>query len=220
MFKHLLTAAALSLGLSGTSASAALLDITEILTFTSGGFGSSLIHNQSKGRMSGGKVANVDNAVTGGQFNTSTGDIWFDGSVSKHSSSSTYKATGNLQNTGMRADGTDGLMGSITFSFLGDLFNGMSYTFIFEKATYTSGGEPNGFASNGVNDYIALWGDLGNYDKTMCANKPWRCKGIDLRIAYEDNGGGGGVVPLPASLGFLLAGMGGLGVARKLRKKA
>lgn len=218
MFKHLMTAAAFAVGMGASSASAALLDITEILSFTSGGFQSSLIHNQSRDRMSGGTVAHVDSAVTGGQFDTSNGDIWFDGSVSKGSKSSTFKATGNLQDTLTRPAG--GLFGSITFSFLGDLFNGQSLTFKFADATYTRGGEPNGFASNGDKDYIALWGDLGTYNKYQCKQTPWRCKGIDLRIAYEDNGGSAGVVPLPASMGFLLAGLGGLGVARKLRKKA
>ncbi len=217
MFKHLISAAVLTVGLSATSASAALYDITEILSFSGGGFTSSLIHDQSYGRMSGKTKARFNSAVTGGQFDTETGAINFGGSIYNGDKTSTFSAMGTLMKSATRENG---LFGQISFSFLGDMMNGKTITFHFDDETYTSGGEPNGLASNGEKTYIALWGDKGNYSQKYCEYYHWRCKGMDLRIAYEDNGGGGGVVPLPASFGFLLAGMGGLGVARRLRKTA
>lgn len=211
--RHLFSAAILSAGLSASGAQAATFDITEILSFTSGGFRSSLIHDQTKGRMNGNEVADVDSAVTGGTFNDVTGAISFMGSISNGALSSTFTAIGNLAASLTR---TDGVHGNINFTFTGDLLDGKSLNFLFEDQTYTSGGQPNGLASNGTSDFIALWGDLGNYNQcTQCDQY-----GIDLRIAYEPADGSPGVVPLPASGVLLLAGLGGLGVTRKLRKKA
>ena len=216
--RHLFSAAFLSAGLAAGGAQAATFDITEILSFTDGGFRSSLIHDQTSGRMSGGNVADVDSTVTGGTYDDVTGVISFIGSISKGGLSSTFTAIGNLAASLTR---TDGVHGNINFTFTGDLLGGKSLNFLFEDQTYTSGGQPNGLASNGTSDFIALWGDLGNYGQ--CATQRVAvCDqyGIDLRIAYEPGGGGSGVVPLPASALLLLAGIGSLGATRKLRKKA
>lgn len=167
--------------------------------------------------MSGAKPGYFDSAITGGTFDTASGVIKFMGTISKNGLSSSFTAMGNLMASATR---TAGLHGNINFSFTGDILGGRSLNFLFEDKTYTSGKEPNGYASNSTHKYIALWGDRGNYDKYKCQYYKDRCYGVDLRIAYKDNGGGGGVVPLPASAFFLLAGIGGLGVTRKLRKKA
>lgn len=220
--KHLFTAAVLSVGLGASSASAAVLDLTEILSFNSGGFNSSMIHYQNKGRMNGKVPADVENTISGGTFDTDTGAIKFDGSIKFRSdnSVSAFSATGSLMDSLGRANG---LFGNISFSFTSGKWAGKVLDFIFDDATYTTGGEPNGYVTGGAQNYIALWGDTSTYrDKggRYCKYKIGKCHGLDLRIAYEDNGGGGGVVPLPASFGFLLAGVGGFGFARKLRKKA
>ena len=220
-FKHLISAAVLSVGLGANSASAALLDLTEILSFESGGFNSSMIHYQNWGRMSGRVPADVENTITGGTFDTDTGAINFNGSIKyrRDGSTSDFMASGSLLNSASRAGG---LYGNIVFTFTSGKWAGKVLDFIFDDKTYTSGGEPNGYASNGVKNYIALWGDTNVYRRKggyFCKTYIGKCHGIDLRIAYEE-GGGGGVVPLPASFGFLLAGLGGFGVARKLRKKA
>lgn len=222
--KHLVSAAALSVGLFASSASAAVLDLTEVLSFDANSFSSSMIHLQNKGRMNGNNrvIFDVQSAISGGTFDTDTGAIKFDGSVFARRSGivSAFTATGSLLSSVSR---TNGLFGNIKFDFTSGNWAGYSLDFIFDDETY-AGGEPNGFASNGVQNYIALWGDTNAY-RTMgrkyCKNNIGRCHGLDLRIAYEENDGdAGGVVPLPASFGFLLAGMGGLGFARKLRKKA
>lgn len=220
--KHLFSAAVLSAGLFASSTSAAVLDLTEILSFESGGFSSSMIHYQNKSRMSGKVPADVENAITGGTFDTVTGDISFQGSIKYRSdgSVSAFTATGSLFDSLTR---TNGLFGNISFSFTSGKWAGKVLDFIFDDATYTAGQEPNGYATDGAKNYIALWGDTEKYRQKggwFCKQYIGKCHGLDLRIAYERNGGDGGVVPLPASFGFLLAGLGGFGVARRLRKKA
>ncbi len=223
--KHLFTAAVLSVGLGASSASAALLDLTEVLSFNANSFNSSMIHLQNKGRMSSRNrvIAGVDSAITGGTFNTSNGDITFMGSVTANSGVMGFTATGSLFNSAKKR--VNGLFGNIKFVFTSGNWKGKSLDFIFDDETYTTGGEPNGYVTGGAQNYIALWGETSTYRNKggwYCRNNIGKCHGLDLRIAYEDNGGGGGggVVPLPASFGFLLAGVGGFGFARKLRKKA
>lgn len=189
------------------AAQAATYNITEILSYTDNGFGSSLIHDQTNGTMSGGVVANFDSVVSG-TYDTVTDIIQFSGTISLGGLSSTFDAFGTLEDSPGR---TDGLFGSITFTFLGDLLDGLMLPFDFADQTFTSGGEPNGFASNGTNDFIALWGDNGQFGGNQCAGGT--CLGMDLRLAIEP-------VPLPATGLLLLAGIGGLGAARRLRKAA
>ncbi|SMC10968.1 hypothetical protein ROA7745_00777 [Roseovarius aestuarii] len=225
MLKHMMAAAVLAAGMSVSSAQAAVLDLTDLIRSTSGGFTSSLIHDQRNGKMSGNKRGQFGSAITGGTFNTTTGAIQFDGTIRKQRKAggfrtSTFKAVGNLSTSATR---TNGLFGNIQFTFTGNLLSGKVLNFLFKDKNYTNGGQPNGFASNGTQNFIALWGDLGNYNRTRCTSQLDKCFGIDLRIAYKPGGGGGGVpspVPLPASALFLLAGIGGLGAVRKLRKKA
>ncbi|WP_306116442.1 MULTISPECIES: VPLPA-CTERM sorting domain-containing protein [unclassified Roseovarius] len=221
--KHLFTAAVLSVGLGASSASAALLDLTEVLSFNANSFNSSMIHLQNKGRMNGKIVADVESAITGGTFDTVTGDIKFDGTIKNRSNGnvSAFSAMGSLMSSVSRAGG---LFGNISFDFTSGSWAGYSLDFIFDDESY-AGGEPNGFVTGGAKNYIALWGDTKQYRSVkngnrFCRKNIGKCHGLDLRIAYEDNGGSGGVVPLPASFGFLLAGVGGFGFARKLRKKA
>lgn len=222
--KHLFTAAVLSVGLGASSASAAVLDLTEVLSFNANSFNSSMIHLQNKGRMNGNNrvIFDVQSTISGGTFDTDTGDIEFDGSVKARRSGivSAFTATGSLLSS---VDRLNGLFGNISFNFTSGNWAGYSLDFIFDDETY-KGGEPNGFVSDGVKNHIALWGETETYRKKgrwYCKNNIGKCHGLDLRISYEENDGdAGGVVPLPASFGFLLAGMGGFGFARKLRKKA
>ncbi len=209
--RNIISAAMLIGGIAATSAQAANYNLTEMLNYSGNGFGSSLIHDQTSGVMNGNTVARFDSTLTSGTFNN--GVINFAGSISNGADTSTFTASGALS----ESTRTNGLFGSITFSFLGDLLNNVSLQFDFADQNFTSGQEPNGYASNSTHNFIALWGDTGRFASQPCDQGV--CYGMDLRIAYEPGGGGTGVVPLPASLGFLLAGIGGLGVTRKLRKK-
>lgn len=187
------------------SAAAAVVSLDSILNTMTGGFRTSVIHDQSRSQTSGSTVANFSSAISNGTFDTSTGALSFDGTVMLSGNSSTFSASGSLFNSMTRANG---VFGNITFDFTGSILNGQSITFNFADQTYTSGGQPNGYTTINGQTYIALWGDTGY---PTCTN----CLGVDLRIQYSP-----APIPLPASVGLLLAGLGGLGAVRRLRKAA
>lgn len=216
--KHMFSAAVVSATLCATGATAAPLTLSEALNVNVDGFRSSVIHDQNGGttQTSGTTVAKFAPALEG-FFNVATGVIEFAGSFI---GGGTYEASGNLQLSGSRPLG---LFGFLDFTFSGGELGDSMISFNFADETYGPSNEPNGFATVGDDNVISLWGDTGcfdNDDEIARVSVDERvCLGIDLRIVH-DGGPDGGVVPLPASAFFLLAGIGGLGVTRKLRKKA
>lgn len=174
------------------------------------GFRTSLFHNQKYGRMSGSMVDDPLNAS--GTWDSSTGALSFTmdllggGSVS---------VTGNLlvSNRGTSSAGYQGVYTSTPLKFAfssASKFGSKIMKFSFADKWYNP--EANGFG----NGMISLWGDNGKYSwlgKNGCRIFSKACVGTDLRLSIS-------AVPLPASIGFLLAGLGGLVGLRRFRRKA
>ncbi len=212
--KHIITAAALATTMVASSAQAITLDLTSMLSFSESGFRTSLVHDQNgnAGNMSGSTIAMFDSFLTG-TYDSDTGAIAFSGA---YDGGSSYTASGNLSLSGSR---TAGVFGDILFDFTGGALDGESLSFNFLDQTFND--DANKFASGnagGANaglNFIGLWGS----SCSGAVSSAPTCYGIDLRIAH-DGGPNGATVPLPASAFLLLAGLGGLGATRKLRKKA
>ncbi len=212
--KHIISAAAFTATMVASSAQAITLDLTSMLNFTESSFRTSLVHDQNgnPNNMSGSTIAMFDSFLTGA-YDSDTGNIAFSGS---YDGGASYTASGNLS---LSASRTNGVFGDIVFDFAGGALDGESLSFNFLDQTFN--GDANQFASGnaggayaGVN-FIGLWGS----SCSGAVSSAPTCYGMDLRIEH-DGGPNGGAVPLPASAFLLLAGLGGLGATRKLRKKA
>ncbi|MEP5762054.1 MAG: VPLPA-CTERM sorting domain-containing protein [Litoreibacter sp.] len=204
------------------SAQAATYQIDQAVQLSADGFGSSLFHSQKNGRTSGPTIGHFDDAqgVTSGTWDTSIGgtasNIFFTSSLTDGTSVS---AEGRLNESTTRVGGVEG---SIQFTITGSStswLNGI-FDFIFEDRTFADVGSGGPVVANGLlnNQTIGLWGDLGNYDRRTC----WvsgNCLGVDLRLNLTEVDSNPAPVPLPMSLGFLLAGLGGLTALNRKRTR-
>ena len=212
MIKSLLKVVPLALVLSAGAVAAKTYNITGVIDTTANGFGSSLFHDQNYGQMSGSMVDDPLNAS--GTWNSNTGaisftmDLAYGGSVS---------VTGNLL-VSNRAPSSIGYTGVYTASPLQFAFSAASQfgstVMNFSFADVWHNPEANGFG----NGMISLWGDNGMFSQLYNPYYGNTCKyyqnkrlGTDLRLEIS-------AVPLPASMGFLLAGLGGLFGVRRFRK--
>ncbi len=199
-----------------TASNAAIFSMTDILDGSENGFGFSVFHNQTNGRMSGSHIEDPATLNAGGFWNSDTGNINFGFSLA---GAGTVEAKGNLQTNALGGGAITGVDGFIEMTFAGaaNILDGI-YTFIFDEAIYSSGGA-NSYDSD--DNHISLWGDLGNFDSYGCSHYGQQtCIGVDLRLQLgEELNEEPQPVPLPAGGLLLLTALGGLVGARKAKKR-
>lgn len=224
--KFLKTAALSAAMIAGAvTAHATTYTIDSIINSSANGFGSSGFHEQTNGQMSG-ALNKFDSSVDPmGAWDTSIAsgnNIYFSGDLL---SGGSFTAKGRLNVSTTR---TAGVEGNISFEVSGTSFDGI-YDMLFRDMSHvTSGGSviANGYTGTlaaGGSGVIGLWGDRNNFVNSATCNSASTfeasCLGIDLRLGFSEGGtfNEPEPVPLPASLGFLLLGLGGL-AATKRRK--
>ncbi|MFV2054177.1 VPLPA-CTERM sorting domain-containing protein [Aliiroseovarius sp. YM-037] len=189
------------------AANAATYDINGVLDYSANGFRTSLFHSQTCGRMCGYEVEDPTSAT--GTWDSVTGAL----SATMNLLHGGYVSiTGNLLMSD-RGDSSLGFQGLYTdtplsFAFSPDSQYGAT-TMGFSFMDRWHNGEANGLG----NGMISLWGDNGNWSQQNCRQQGSECVGVDLRLQVSP-----APVPLPGSIGFLMAGMGGFAYLRRKKK--
>ena len=227
MINKVLKALSCLVALGATQVAAATYEIDgyiidDVYGEAANGFQSRLFHSQTCGQMCGYWIDAPTSAS--GTWNSDTGAIEFSLGLADGGS---VVVTGNLLVSGSRSTSTAGFEGVYTQAPLSFAFSADSaYGSVVESFSFADiwfNPEANGY-SDGL---ISLWGDNGRYDY-YAQNSTYHdgyylsagqscqefgdCYGLDLRLTISP-------VPLPASFGLLVFGVGGMFGARRFKKK-